>query len=98
MQKGGVGKTTLAVNISGMIAYLLSRNNESTRVLLIDLDPQASATSFFFKQNDPINYKRIFQTATNIKLSNSKDLWRFLKFTCMAQPKPHSLVFLQSAW
>ena len=57
MQKGGVGKTTLAVNISGMISYLLSRNDENVKVLLIDLDPQASATSFFFKQNDPINYK-----------------------------------------
>jgi chromosome partitioning protein len=57
MQKGGVGKTTLAVNISGLISFLLSRSNTNTRVLLIDLDPQASATSFFFKQNDPINYK-----------------------------------------
>ncbi len=38
-QKGGVGKTTSAVNIS----YGLMR--EGKRVLLVDLDPQANATS-----------------------------------------------------
>lgn len=38
-QKGGVGKTTSAINI----ATLLARN--STRVLLLDLDSQANATS-----------------------------------------------------
>lgn len=43
MGKGGVGKTTLAVNFAWYLSAV-----KGFKTLLVDWDPQASATSFFF--------------------------------------------------
>nr|WP_277399909.1 ParA family protein [Pseudoxanthomonas sp. LH2527] len=50
--KGGVGKTTLCVNLAYGLAFF-----HNLRVLLIDLDPQANATQYLISQQ---SYRSIY--------------------------------------
>jgi chromosome partitioning protein len=67
-QKGGVGKTTTAVNVSAAMAM---KNN---RVLVIDLDPQGMATASLGKSKE--HQKGIYQA-----LMNGQDLMDLVQGT-----------------
>jgi chromosome partitioning protein len=58
-QKGGVGKTTTVVTLGGILA------SRGYRVLLIDLDPHGSLTSYFRMNPDEVGFSvyNLFQDA-----------------------------------
>ncbi len=69
-QKGGVGKTTTTVALGGIAA------EKGQRVLLIDLDPHGSLTSYFGQDPDTINNSsfNLFQNPNDITIDRVAQL------------------------
>jgi chromosome partitioning protein len=64
--KGGVGKTTLAVNIAWYM-----HEKEGHNVLLIDLDPQFNSTQYLMQYNDFIAHSRDKGTMADILIDEA---------------------------
>uniref|UniRef100_UPI003F494621 ParA family protein n=1 Tax=Saccharothrix espanaensis TaxID=103731 RepID=UPI003F494621 len=55
-QKGGVGKTTVAVNLAAVTAETLGSTAERPRVLVASIDPQASAVWWADRVENPLPF------------------------------------------
>ena len=64
-QKGGVGKTTTAVNLSAALAAT------KRRVLLIDLDPQGNASTAAGANKNEKTYLRFIHKTLLLKIASS---------------------------
>ena len=69
-QKGGVGKTTTSVSLAGLLA------EQGKKVLMLDLDPHGSLTSYFGYDPDSLSAScyQLFQSDGNITADEVKAL------------------------
>jgi len=54
-QKGGAGKTSVTTNLASCLSYALKDENESQRILVVDIDPQGHSTFLLYKDPNEID-------------------------------------------
>lgn len=69
-QKGGVGKTTLAVNLA---AYLAGEHQKTAEVVLVDADPQGSALDWYGARGErPASFTVVGYPKANLHMTVSE--------------------------
>ncbi|WP_114997213.1 ParA family protein [Xanthomonas campestris] len=72
--KGGVGKTTVALNVAGALAYYKWKDKPVRRVLVIDYDPQFNLSQAYLSPGEYFRLDRERKTILSVLQESAKDL------------------------
>jgi chromosome partitioning protein len=83
--KGGVGKTELAIHMVGVLS------SNSARILLVDCDNQADAWKFFRQGHDPQGESQVHKVSEGLRICWNSSLRRVV---CQADHQQYDYVVI----